>query len=52
MGFRAHGTWGKPETEAADVVMHEGELELDLLWTATSDDSCIMVSGSFHNSNE
>ena len=41
-----------PGTKAADVVLHEGELQLDLLWTATSDDDCIMASGAFHNSNE
>jgi len=37
---------------AADVVMVGDELQLDLLWTATSDDSCVMVGTDFHNDGD
>lgn len=34
---------------AADLAEVGGELQLDLLWMATSDDDCLMVGTNFHN---
>lgn len=36
---------------AADVVEVGGELQLDLLWLALSDDDCVPVGTNFHNKN-
>lgn len=37
---------------AADVIDVAGELQVELLWLATSDDRCVMSSASLHNDNE
>ncbi|CAJ1374210.1 unnamed protein product [Effrenium voratum] len=47
----AHRRVGQAELHflSGDVVVVGNELQVELLWTATSDDDCIMVGTNFHN---